>query len=142
MPAKRTHWKETFLARLAEHGNVRRACQEAGIGRTAAYAAKEADDEFDMAWLNALDGFADDLEEEATRRGREGTATPKWHRVGTDPQGRPVYERHDVRTYSDQLLLARLKALRPERWRDSYDSEKWLRAALEFHERSKPWKPE
>jgi hypothetical protein len=142
MSEKKEGWEEAFLAGLAAHGNVSRACSEAGIGRTLAYQRREADAEFHDRWLEALDAFADDLESEATRRGRDGTTVPKWHRVGTDANGRPIYERHDIRTYSDALLLARLKALRPELYRESYDADKWLRAALEAHERSKPWKPE
>jgi hypothetical protein len=142
MSERKDGWEPIFLAGLAAHGNVSRACSEAGIGRTLAYQRREADAGFHDRWLEALDAFADDLESEATRRGRDGTTTPKWHKVGVDERGRPIYERHDIRSYSDTLLLARLKALRPENYRDNYDADKWLRAALEVAERTKPWKPE
>lgn len=134
-------WKEVLLARLAEHGNVSRACKEAGCGRSTAYELRERDPDFDRRWLDAIDAFADDLESEAVRRGRDGTTTPKWHRTGTDEHGKPVFERHDIRTYSDALLLARLKAIRPELYRESYDTDKWVRAAMEVVERSKAWEP-
>jgi len=138
MAVRKTDWEPIFLAELASSGNVSRACSAAGIGRTLAYQRREADAEFDTAWLDAVDTFTDELEAEADRRGRDGTTTPKWHRVGTDEHGRPIYERHDIRAYSDGLLMARLKALRPEKYRENYDVTKIVAEAILEAEKMRP----
>lgn len=84
--------REQFLAALRSNGTVFSACQAAGIGRTAAYEWRAADESFRAAWDEALEDATDQLEHEAVRRATDG---------------------------SDTLLIFLLKANRPEKYRDN-----------------------
>lgn len=64
---------------------------------------------FAARWAQALTLATELLEEEADRRGRDGLDEPVFHR------GRQCGTK---RRYSDGLLLARLKAVRPESYRE------------------------
>lgn len=108
-----TVWRSRFLdaLRAAEGGGtVHGACEAAGIGRTTAYQARNADPEFAAAWDEAYDAGTEVLEAEAYRRGVTGYP------------GRPVTFRGEVvaeiTEYSDTLMLALLKARRPEKYRE------------------------
>jgi hypothetical protein len=76
------------------------------FGRCAVKASAEGDAASDIA--------SDLLEEEADRRGRDGYDEPVFYR-GEESGAR--------RKYSDGLLLARLKALKPEHYREGVRSE-------------------
>jgi hypothetical protein len=100
-----------FLTRLAETGQVTRSCVEIGWDRVQAYRDKAKDPKFAEAWTDALETFADNLEDEATRRAVTGTTKGIWHqgaRVGEEQQ------------YSDSLLALMLKAKRRE-YRDKVE---------------------
>lgn len=105
-------WKATFLTALAVSGVVLTACEKAKIGRTTAYKYREEDDAFAAAWDAALDNAADVMEEEAYRRAVVGTLKPVYQggkKVGS------------IREFSDTLLIFRLKAARPEKYRERTD---------------------
>lgn len=109
---KKGDWKATFLKALAVSGVVLTACKKAKIGRTTAYKYRDEDSEFAAAWDAALDDAADVMEEEAYRRAVVGTLKPVYQggqKVGS------------IREYSDTLLIFRLKAARPEKYRERTD---------------------
>lgn len=66
------------------------------MGRTRAYEARQRDEDFAVAWHEALDDACDELESEARRRALAG---------------------------SDQLLMFLLRSHRPERYRENYRVE-------------------
>ena len=98
-----------FFAALENGHPVRAACAMAGYARSCVYDWRKQDTAFAERWKHALDIAGDLLEEEADRRGRDGYDEPVFY------QGE---ERGQKRKYSDALLLARLKAIRPEQYRE------------------------
>lgn len=133
MSVKRSARRDAaFLDALAATGSLAAALAGLGYGRMQMQRARERDAAFAHAWDEALEAAVDALEQEARRRAVEGVEKPVWYRgeqVGT------------VREVSDRLLLALLKAHRPERFggrsdtgaKDGWDGEDLagLRAALE-----------
>ena len=112
MSAKSTRTNErdaTFFAALENGHPVRAACEAAGYARRCVYRWRKDDPAFAAQWSEALGVAADLLEEEADRRGRDGYDEPVFF------QGE---ERGTKRKYSDALLLARLKALKPDQYRE------------------------
>jgi hypothetical protein len=97
-PPKRTagEWRPVFLRVLANSGNVRAACEAAGITRTAAYDHRERSAPFAAAWETALEDACDVLEAMARKRAMDT---------------------------SDVLLIFLLKAHRPAKYRDTYRHE-------------------
>jgi hypothetical protein len=105
-------WKAVFLKALASSGVVTTACKKAKIGRTTAYKTRDEDAAFAADWDMALEAAADVMEEEAHRRAVTGTLKPVYQggkKVGS------------IREYSDTLLIFRLKAARPEKYRERSD---------------------
>jgi hypothetical protein len=98
-----------FFSALENGHPVRAACAMAGYARSCVYDWRKQDPAFAERWKHALDIAGDLLEEEADRRGRDGYDEPVYY------QGE---ERGQKRKYSDMLLLARLKAIRPEQYRE------------------------
>ncbi|MFM9865800.1 MAG: hypothetical protein ACKVRO_19580 [Micropepsaceae bacterium] len=98
-----------FFQALENGHPVRAACAACGYARSSVYEWRQIDDAFAARWLRSIAMAVDLLEEEADRRGRDGTEEPVFFR------GSSVGAR---RKYSDSLLLARLKALRPDAYRD------------------------
>ena len=110
VPSVRTPEGDATFFRALEHGHsVRKACGAAKYSRSSVYEWRQADADFAAAWVRAVAIAVDLLEEEADRRGRDGIEEP-------------VYFYGEVvglkRKYSDGLLLARLKALRPQLYGD------------------------
>lgn len=103
--------REQFVSQLYEHGNVTLAARAVGVSRQAMYQAREQDPELRAAWEDAIESYADLLEAEADRRAVVGVRRPIVY------QGEVVDV--DYREYSDSLLMFRLKALRPKKYRDS-----------------------
>lgn len=99
-----------FFAELAKHGLVATAARTAEIDRSNAYKLRDADPEFAERWLEALELYADGLEEAAHRRAVEGIPKGVWH------QGQQVGEELQ---YSDSLLLAMIKAKRKREYGDA-----------------------
>jgi hypothetical protein len=55
-------WRDDFIASLSGDLNVRRACIAASISRANAYKRRETDDEFRLAWDEAIENASDLLE--------------------------------------------------------------------------------
>jgi hypothetical protein len=108
----REGWEETFLSSLRETGNVCKSYRAAGIRARSWVYEKRADPEFAKAWDDALADWADGIEAEAYRRAVEGTDKPLCYRG-------EVFD--TVKEYSDTLLLALLKAAKPEKYRERTD---------------------
>jgi len=108
MPA--VAWRRVFLGRLAEGLTVTQAANEAGVARRTAYQHRADHPDFAHAWDDAWEQGTDTLEAEAWRRARDGTERPIMYR------GEQVAS---VREFSDTLMLALLRARRPEAYREN-----------------------
>jgi hypothetical protein len=109
-------WQERFIAALRNSGNVRAACQAAGVHRTTPYKAYAESPEFARQWDEALEDAVDTLEAAAWKRARDGVTRH-------DPimfQGQKVAEKV-ITEYSDTLMITLLKAHRPEKYRERVD---------------------
>jgi formylmethanofuran dehydrogenase subunit B len=110
--------KQTFLDALAKCGVVGDALKAAGIKtRITVNRWRESDEAFSAAYDEALETAADTLETEARRRAVEGVVSIKW--VGKGDDREPVEE---VK-YSDTLLLALLKANKPDKFAERSKTE-------------------
>lgn len=107
--AREKNWDRAFLDELRLTGVVSAACLIAGVGRRTVYERRDADPAFKAAWDDALEESADWLVKEARRRAEEGTL-------------KPIYYKGELagfeREYSDTLMLAMLKAKRPDEFGD------------------------
>ena len=103
--------KRAFLAAYAQTGNKSRAAAMAGIVKQTLYTRQWREDaEFQKALGLAKEMACAVLEDEATRRAVEGVERyTGWYK------GKPGGV---VREYSDNLLMFRLKALMPDKYRD------------------------
>ena len=101
--------KAAFLKALAETGSVTAASMAAGIERREALASADEDETFALRWADAQETYVEALEAEADRRGVAGIDKGVYY------QGARI---DTVRDYSDTLLVLRLKALKPDRYRD------------------------
>jgi len=104
--------QQRFLNALADTGSVTAAVAIAGTSRTRVYELRKTDPAFVTAWQEAEE-IADRLEDEARRRAVEGVPEPlvSAGKLVRDDDGQPIA----IRRYSDNLLLALLKAHRPAR---------------------------
>jgi hypothetical protein len=112
VPAKSTRTSEgdaKFFGALENGHPVRAACAAADYARSCVYEWRKEDRDFAGRWTRAIQIAGDLLEEEADRRGRDGYDEPVFF------QGE---QRGVKRKYSDSLLLARLKAVRPDEYRE------------------------
>ncbi|MGH8323238.1 MAG: terminase [Steroidobacteraceae bacterium] len=107
-------WKPAFIESMAKTCNVTLASQAAGISRTYAYQARDADPQFAAAWDEAEQSAVDVLEAEARRRAAVGVSEPVFHKG---------VQIASVRKYSDVLLIFLLKAHRPEKYRERIQHE-------------------
>jgi hypothetical protein len=99
--------QRAFLAAYASCGSVKRAAKAAGVSREAHYDWKRRHPEYAEALELATEMGADALEDEATRRGQLGVLEPVYQggeKVGVK------------RRYSDSLLLAMLRGIRPHKF--------------------------
>ena len=103
-------WQPIFLRALGEGLSVTQAAGRAGMSRRGVYHAREANAEFARAWDDAWEQGTDTLEAEAWRRARDGTERPIMYR------GEQVAS---VREFSDTLMLALLRARRPEAYSEN-----------------------
>jgi hypothetical protein len=113
--------KAIFLSHLSRHGIVSAAARAASPhlpdsskdgGMSTFYACRKRDVDFAQAWDISIAIAADNVEAEIHRRGCEGYEEDVYFRgekVGT------------TRKYSDNLLLARMKALDPTRYGNKVD---------------------
>lgn len=108
------HTRETkkalFLRALLDNGgHVQKACKTAKTTRTSVGTWRDEDPEFASMWESIQEANIERLEEEVDRRamGYEEPLVYKGELTG-----------ETVTRFSDNLLMFRLKALRPERYRD------------------------
>lgn len=101
--------KEAFILALAQTGNVSKACVKAKVSRPTVYRHRATDPAFAELWAEAEDIYVELLEAEADRRAKTGTLKPVFYK------GQEIGK---VREYSDTLLIFRLKALRPDKYRE------------------------
>jgi hypothetical protein len=107
--------KRAFLAAYSECGIVKAAAKAAGISRELHYEWLMLDPAYVELFGKANEMAGDALEDEARRRAHLGTREVVLYQgdvVMVD--GKPLYKRK----YSDTLMLAMLKAHRPERFKD------------------------
>lgn len=105
---------EAFLKNFARTGNVSKACKASKLSRQAYYDHKKADPDFAQRVKEAEEAFVESMEAEADRRAMKGTLKPVFH------LGKEVGH---IRQYSDTLLIFRLKALRPDKYRERAEVE-------------------
>lgn len=111
-------WGPAYLEALLNNGCVSAAAKVAGVCRHTVWERRKSDSKFREAEEAAREQAADLLQDEAWRRAVEGVVKFKFGPDGKplmDPRtGEPYYELE----YSDKLLLALLRANKPERYRD------------------------
>ncbi len=108
-PTSRSAADDVFFTALENGHPVRAACKMARYARRCVYRWRAQDTAFAARWVAAMQVAGDLLEEEADRRGRDGFDVPVFY------QGKASGTK---REYSNGLLLARLKAIRPEMYRE------------------------
>lgn len=109
-PTVRSAEADAIVLTALENGHaVRVACGMARYARRSVYRWRGEDPDFAARWGMATEMAGDLLEEEADRRGRDGYDIPVFHK------GKACGSK---KVYADSLLLARLKALRPELYRE------------------------
>lgn len=131
MSSKPFDWKPAYLAALRQVPVIKHACEAAGIDRTTAWRAREADEAFAEAEREAMEEGIDRAEAEAFRRGVVGFEEPvidkgrlayryeryvdeetgeEKYRLLLDEHGQPIPL--TVRKHSDALLGLVLKGRR------------------------------
>lgn len=127
-------WHAGFLAALRNYGVVRKACEAVNVSRQAAYNHRESDAEFARAWDEALEDFADTLEQEVVRRAMgtkelviyQGKPCGVWvnddgaivSEVTPGAKLIPLYENR----YSDGLIQFELRGRRPQKYNPPKDA--------------------
>ena len=103
--------QQRFITALSKTGSVTKAAALAGTSRTRVYELRKIDPAFAATWEDAEEVAADRLEDEARRRAVEGVPEPlvSGGKLVRSDDGQPIM----VRRYSDNLLLALIKAHRP-----------------------------
>jgi hypothetical protein len=101
--------KRAFLVAYASCGRLQEAATIAACDRDSHYKWKATDPLYQEAFARAKEMAADLHEDEATRRALG------WDETRYADDGTP----HTVRKYSDTLLIVRLKALKPDQYRDT-----------------------
>lgn len=123
-PTIRTPEKDaTFFEALAGGGIIVEAADRAGYARASVYEWRKTDTAFSAAWDTAIEAAIQRLEKEADRRAHDGEPELVLHKgapvMVDDGKGGKVAL--TVRKRSDLLLIFRLKALRPEIYRERMD---------------------
>ena len=118
--------QERFVEHLRENGNVSAAARAVCIARRTPYGQRSRDAEFAKAWDEAIADYIDSLEAEADRRAKDGVL----FNVVTDKDGNIIRE---IYRYSDTLLMFRLNALRPEKYRHKFEGKLDVRGKVDVH---------
>ncbi len=126
---ERPRKQDVFLLCLRKTGNVSRACAAAGISRGTAYrwkandeGAKEGEgDGFSSRWEEVVAAYVDELETEVDRRAFAGDNVPVIYQgeAMVDPK---TQQPLTLKRYSDALASLRLKALRPDKYRERQET--------------------
>ncbi|MFY9223216.1 MAG: terminase [Blastocatellia bacterium] len=125
-----------FLEALERTGSVSRAANHCRVHRRSFYRHRLESPDFAKAWDESAkigrEVLADQLEREADKRAIEGWDEPRFY------EGNHC---GDVRKFSDTLLILRLKALRPDKYRENiqhqHDPDKPLKIQVEYVSQSK-----
>ena len=104
--------KAHFLKVLGTGLSVSDAARQTGWARSSVYHYRQTDEEFGVAWDEAIETGTDILEDEARRRAVEGCEENVYY------QGKIIDTK---RNYSDTLLIFLLKARRPEKYRERFE---------------------
>jgi hypothetical protein len=112
-PEVHNHRQRAVLLAYGTSGQVAAACSTAGVDRTTHYYWMNHDPVYVAAFAEAKEQVADVLEAEATRRALG------WEETQYRPDGTP----YTVRRYSDTLLIFLLKGARPEKYKDSAQTQ-------------------
>jgi hypothetical protein len=107
--ASKPGWPNRFLKALARCGTVSHASRIAGVSNRHAHRQREKDPRFAQAWIEAERRFTDRAERELFRRAIDGVEEPIY-------QGGKLVGTKLV--YSDSLLLAVVKARKPDLYRE------------------------
>lgn len=102
------------------------AARHAGLGRSTLYEWRDEDATFADDWDDAIAEYAERLEREADRRAVEGTVKPLTYKgrvFGT------------VQEFSDVLLMFRLKALKPEQYKDRSEQKHDITVTVQLEQR-------
>lgn len=121
-PSRAATARRRFLDALAESGSVRAAAAASGRARGAWLALRSRDGAFAKAWDEALDAYVELLEAEADRRAVGGEEEPIFY------GGKQVGSRTRA---SDSLLMFRLKALKPQRYRGAAEEAEELSVKIQ-----------
>lgn len=105
---------DIFFDAISNGMTVARAADKAGYSLSTVYYHKKEDLSFADRWDIARETAIQIMEEEADRRAIQGIDKPVYY------LGQLV---DTVKEYSDQLLIFRLKAMRPEVYRDRTTTE-------------------
>ena len=103
---------DAFFDALARGKPPGAAAIAAGYSLSAVREFRKSDADFDKRWRDADELAIERMEAEADRRAVDGTDKPVFY------QGERCGE---VREYSDSLLVLRLKARRPEVYRERFE---------------------
>ncbi len=106
--------KRAFLSEYSLTGSITWSADKAEIARRTHYDWLDADPDYVQAFADAQERYCEKLESEADRRAVDGTEKPVFY------QG--VVAGY-VREYSDTLLMFRLKALAPDKYKDRSQQE-------------------
>ncbi len=110
-----------FLAALIECGTISGAARASDIHRDTHYGWLDTDPSYRDRFTAAQKQHSELLESEASRRGKDGVRRYLYTRNGqpiTDPRtGEQAYELK----FSDTLLMFRLNALEPEKYRSRHE---------------------
>lgn len=109
--------KQAFLDALAKTGIIGSACRAAGVSRSAVYVWRQNDEQFADAYTEALADAHDTIEAEAHRRAVEGVTRQRALGSGENMQ---IIEEL---VYSDSLILALLKAKKPDEFAERTKAE-------------------
>jgi hypothetical protein len=115
--AERVKVQGAFLQRYLACGTFYRAAKKAGTAETSVRNWLRKDVKFARAFAAVKEAFVERLEMEADRRGVRGVPRMRFYQGKpiVDPgTGKPLVEME----YSDQLLMFRLRALKPTVYRD------------------------
>ena len=115
-------WEKLFLKGLSRCGMIGRAADYARVDRGHVARCRRECSEFDELCKGAEKAFQELAEREADRRGIKGLKRKKFYKGEPviDPETRKQYVE---REYSDSLLMFRLKAIDPEKYRESVKHE-------------------
>lgn len=106
--------QEIFLNAYSRCGNIRTASAVTGIARTCHNSWLRTHPDYVEKFAEAKEDVVEMFEDEADRRAYDGVRRKKFH-----PKTKRAYYELE---HSDVLLIVRLKALAPEKYRERHDS--------------------